>query len=180
MASSTLANVVDRFPAGTSVGAYVAPVTPGASLGPAVTTAVVAADGTLAFTCLPYVTDYVAQATVSGATRRVGFRTGRDPGAQPATITDLGTLAAKTKVIRATTGAIAGGATVEVTFTWPSAFPNANYTVAAITEEATAGTSTLRVRRIVSRTASQIVVRIENSDTLAARTGTLHAVGVLD
>lgn len=81
---------------------------------------------------------------------------------------------------RVSTGAVAGGATVELTVTWTEAFPNADYTVSAAVSEPTAGTSTLTVRRLVSQTASQVVVRVENADTLNPRTGTLHLIAVAD
>lgn len=86
MASVTLKN--DRFPAGTSVSAYTRsdfPVVPdppsGAPSGPvAVSTATVAADGSLVFSGLADDTKYVAYASVSSQDRYVRFRSAPSVG----------------------------------------------------------------------------------------------------
>lgn len=76
---------------------------------------------------------------------------------------------------RVSTGAIAAAATADVVVPIDPALPDANYTVEASVEEATAG-DTLRVRKIVSRAPNQVVVRVVNSDALNARTGTVHVL----
>ncbi len=80
-ASVTLASVANIFPAGTTVGAYPASnwhatlIPPsGAAVGAATTTAVVAADGSLAFTGLTEDTKYFAGADIGGGSwRYIGF-----------------------------------------------------------------------------------------------------------
>lgn len=81
---------------------------------------------------------------------------------------------------RVSTGAIAGGASAEITVTWPTAFADANYTVTTSIVEGTAGANTLRANKIVSKVAASILVRVENVDTLTARTGEIHAIAVHD
>lgn len=76
---------------------------------------------------------------------------------------------------RVTTGAIAGGASAEVTVTWATAFADANYTVVTSMLEATTGTNSLRIRHIVSKTAAAIVVRVTNDDAINAKTGEIQA-----
>lgn len=88
--------------------------------------------------------------------------------------------ASRFKGQRVTTGAIAGGATADVTLTWTTAFADANYTVTAEVVEGTAAMNTLTVRKIVSVTAAAVVVRVENQDGLNARTGTLHVIAIHD
>lgn len=83
------------------------------------------------------------------------------------------------RAVRASTGSIAGGTTTQVTVTWPAAFSNTNYTAVVSVEEPTVGTN-LRVLKIISRTTTNMVVRVENTDALNARTGTLHAIGIAD
>ncbi len=84
------------------------------------------------------------------------------------------------KAMRVSTGSVLAGVAVEVTATWPTAFSNANYTVNVNVLEGTAGTNTLRYLKTVSKTTTQVVVRIINDDTLNARTGELHIVGIPD
>jgi len=81
--------------------------------------------------------------------------------------------------VRVTTGSVTGSAQAEITVTWPQAFPQANYTVMAVVEEATAATDTLQVKKIVSRSTTDCVVRVVNANA-SARTGTLHLVGISD
>jgi len=81
--------------------------------------------------------------------------------------------------VRVSTGSVTGSAQAEVTVTWPQAFPSTSYTVSAVVEEATAATDTLQVKKIVSRSATDCVVRVVNANA-SARTGTLHLVGISD
>lgn len=81
---------------------------------------------------------------------------------------------------RASTGAVAAGGSVEITVNWASAFPDANYTAVASVLEGTAGSSTLRTRQTVSKTAAAIVVRVTNDDALNAKTGEVHAIAFAD
>src|SRR5215216_4067372 len=81
--------------------------------------------------------------------------------------------------VRVTTGSVTGSAQAEVTVTWPQAFPSTNYTISATVEEATAATDTLQVKKIVSRSVADCVVRVVNANA-SARTGTLHLVGISD
>lgn len=81
MADVTLRGSADRFPPGTSVGAYpasnwLAHLRPpsGAVVGAAAATAVVASDGSLAFSGLTEGERYYAHASVSGQDRYVAFR----------------------------------------------------------------------------------------------------------
>lgn len=83
------------------------------------------------------------------------------------------------KTVRITTGSIAASSQAEISVTWPSAFPNTNYTVIAMVEEGTAATDNLKVLKIVSRTATGCVVRVQNV-VAAAVTGTLHLVAIPD
>lgn len=77
---------------------------------------------------------------------------------------------------RVSTGAIAGGATVELVVPWDVPFVDAAYTVVPAVAEGTVGVDTLRYRRIVDRTAANVTVRITNDDALNARTGTIHLI----
>lgn len=88
--------------------------------------------------------------------------------------------AATLKHIRATTGSVAGSATVVITASWPTPFPNANYTVSAIVDESSTGVNTLEVLKIVSQTAGNVGVVVRNNDAVIAKTGTIHAIGVGD
>jgi len=81
--------------------------------------------------------------------------------------------------VRVTTGSVTGSAQAEITVAWPQAFPSTNYTVSATVEEATAATDTLQVKKIVSRSVADCVVRVVNANA-SARTGTLHLVGISD
>jgi len=80
---------------------------------------------------------------------------------------------------RVSTGSVTGSAQAEVTVTWPQPFPTTNYTVSAVVEEATAATDTLQVKKIVSKTASDVTLRVVNANA-SARTGTLHLIGISD
>jgi len=81
--------------------------------------------------------------------------------------------------VRVTTGSVTASSQLEVTVTWPQAFPSTSYTVMATVEEATAATDTLKVLKIVSRSATDCVIRVQNVNA-SARTGTLHVVGISD
>lgn len=78
------------------------------------------------------------------------------------------------------TGSIAGGENAAITITWTTAFPDTNYTVVVSIIEATASTLSLRVHHIESKTATGIVVRVINDDTLNAKSGTLQAIAIHD
>lgn len=87
-------SMADRFPTGTTVGAYPAAswlqsqLPPaGAPPGSATETAVMAADGSLSFAALAYATEYFAAANVSGW-RYVRFATAAAPAAGAATAVD--------------------------------------------------------------------------------------------
>lgn len=58
-------------------------------------------------------------------------------------------------------------------------FPDLNYTVSATVQETTAATDTLKVLKVVSRTAAGCVVRVQNV-AAAPATGTLHLVAIPD
>lgn len=81
---------------------------------------------------------------------------------------------------RVSTGSVAGGATAAVTITWDDAFADTDYTISAVIEEATAGTSTLRVHHVESRAVSECVVRVVNDEAVSARTGTVHCIAIHD
>lgn len=83
------------------------------------------------------------------------------------------------RAARQATPSIAASGSADVTVTWPTAFASANYTATVTVENADAG-ETLRATRIISRTPTQIVVRVTNSDALNPRMGTVHAVGIAD
>lgn len=89
-----------------------------------------------------------------------------------------GGAAAQTRTARVTTGAIAGGGSANVTVNF-AAFSDTNFTVSAEVEELTAGDS-LRIRKVLSRTASSVTVLVANQDTLNARTGTVHILAIHD
>lgn len=84
------------------------------------------------------------------------------------------------KAQRVTTGSIGGAGSAAVTITWTTAFSNANYTVSAAVVQADATVTTLRVHHVESVTATAVVVRIVNDDTLNAKTGTLHVMATQD
>ena len=83
------------------------------------------------------------------------------------------------QTVRVTTGSVTGSAQAEITVTWPQAFASTNYTVSATVEEATAATDTLKVLKVVSRSTTDCVVRVQNVNA-SARTGTLHLIGISD
>ncbi len=83
------------------------------------------------------------------------------------------------KTVRVTTGSVGASSQAEISVTWPSAFPNTGYTVSVMVEEGTAATDNLKVLKIVSRTATGCVVRVQNV-VAAAVTGTLHLVAIPD
>jgi hypothetical protein len=75
--ATVLAQVSEQFPVGTTVGAYLESGWPDVSKAPplaAVTTAVVAANGSLTFNGLPYSVDYIAGADIgAGVWHHLGF-----------------------------------------------------------------------------------------------------------
>lgn len=72
---------------------------------------------------------------------------------------------------RLTTGSITQGTLTNVTVTLPTAHADSNYTAVATVEDSNGD---LTVRGIVSRTTTQVVVRVQNTSALSARTGTIH------
>lgn len=80
---------------------------------------------------------------------------------------------------RVSTGSVAGGASVNVVVPFAAPFADTNYAVSAAVEEGTAGDS-LRVRKVLSRAAGSVTVLVANSDTLNARTGTVHVLAIHD
>lgn len=80
---------------------------------------------------------------------------------------------------RVSTGSVAGGASVNVTAPFAVPFVDTNYTVTAAVEEGTAGDN-LRVRKVLSRATNSVTVLVANSDTLNARTGTVHVLAIHD
>lgn len=76
---------------------------------------------------------------------------------------------------------VAAGATEEKVVTWSQAFLTTNYTVTVDLEssEGTLGSS-LRKRRMVSRTTDDVTVAVTNDDGVNALSGTLHAIAVDD
>src|SRR5215203_4285620 len=80
---------------------------------------------------------------------------------------------------RVTTGSVGASSQAEVSVTFEAAFSSTNYTVMAVVEEATAATDTLKVLKVVSKSATGCVVRVQNVNA-SARTGTLHVVAIGD
>lgn len=88
-------------------------------------------------------------------------------------------LGVRIKTVRVTTGAILFNTNASVTVTWPTPFKDANYTVIATVEEATAGLG-ITVEHVVSKAAASCVVRVKNDATSGTVTGTLHVVAISD
>lgn len=82
------------------------------------------------------------------------------------------------KHARVTTGSIAAGGDALVTVTWTTAFADANYTVQAQVQDATA-LDALNVIHIETVTASAVAVRVLNNDG-SSHTGTLHVMAMHD
>lgn len=82
---------------------------------------------------------------------------------------------------RVATGNVAAGSTQEVTITWDTPFTDDNYTVTAQVHSAQGvlGTS-LRIFRITAVTSSGCSVSVRNDDSLAALSGTVHAIAIHD
>ena len=74
------------------------------------------------------------------------------------------------------TGAIAIATTSTVTLTWATAMPSADYVVNVTLEDSTGD---MRQLGVSSKTATQVVVRVQNLNAIAARTGTLHMQATL-
>lgn len=160
MASFTLQSVADRFPEGTSVSAYFRSdqtlpqggVPPGAPAGSPDDTAVVASNGSLAFTSLSDATRYLAYAEVSGEHRYIAFTTdeaaaGSGGGASEVSL-DAGTLSAlETTELGATTLAALENTSVAVTAVPADPFgANADAVVAA----GAAGSIQAKLRRLTT------------------------------
>lgn len=90
------------------------------------------------------------------------------PGGQAPTI----------RTARQTTGAVAGTGSADVTVTFSSPFDDTNYTVTASIVENDGGES-LRVRRIRTVAAGQVVVNVVNG-AITSRTGIVHVIAVHD
>lgn len=80
---------------------------------------------------------------------------------------------------RVTTGSIGAGASVLVTHTWTTAYPDTNYTVTASVVNATAAVASLKVVHVETVSATQVAVRVENTSA-GALTGTLHLLAMHD
>jgi hypothetical protein len=81
---------------------------------------------------------------------------------------------------RITTGAIAPEDSVPITITWDTPFPDINYTVVVSVEQSDEDLLTLYVDHIEVIEVGAVTVRIQNRDTLAAKTGILHAIAMHD
>ncbi|HDZ38406.1 MAG TPA: hypothetical protein ENH62_09000 [Marinobacter sp.] len=81
---------------------------------------------------------------------------------------------------RITTGSIGSSSSAAVTVTWGTAFADANYTVNCSVQQGDTDTATLQVDHIETVTTASVVVRVENEDAGAAKTGTLHCQAVHD
>lgn len=80
---------------------------------------------------------------------------------------------------RVATGSLPAASSTNVTVTFPTAFTDTNYTLVAAVEDSSSADG-LRVLKIVSRTTTGVVVRVQNADTLNARSGTLHILAFKD
>jgi hypothetical protein len=87
--------------------------------------------------------------------------------------------AIRTETVRVTTGSVAGASQAEVSVTFDKAFSDTNYTLMCQVEESTAATDTLKVLKIVSKSTTGCVVRVQNVNA-SARTGTLHVLAIGD
>jgi hypothetical protein len=83
------------------------------------------------------------------------------------------------KHVRISTGSIGAGVSALVTHTWATAFANANYTVSASVQDSTAATASLKVVHIETISATQTIVRVENTSA-GSLTGTLHLIAMHD
>jgi hypothetical protein len=173
MATIVLTPDLQRFPVGTSVGAYPRTAWPadrlaGAPSGAAVETQAVQANGTLTFTTLTPNLDYVGY--VASPDRYMPFSIRSRQLIQAARV-DIGAL----------TGA---QSPVDITLTWPVPFADTNYTVTTdIVETAgpSAGTQLDAKRQVLTKTAAGISVRMSNgSGAYSAGQLFLHAIAVHD
>ncbi len=94
------------------------------------------------------------------------------------TLPTTGTLMAS-KAMRVTTGSINAGVSALVTATWPVAFVDANYTVAASVLDATAAIASLQVVHVETVTNAAVQVRVQNTSA-GALTGTLNVIALHD
>ncbi len=67
-----------------------------------------------------------------------------------------------------------------VTIVWTTAFPDAFYSVNCSVQDATTGTSALRVHHIETWSASSVTVRLVNDDGVSSHGGTLICVAAHD
>ncbi|MBW3663582.1 MAG: hypothetical protein KY469_10825 [Actinobacteria bacterium] len=82
------------------------------------------------------------------------------------------------RAVRVATGSIGATGEADITVTFPTAFPDTNYTATAIVEIDDPGES-LRVRRMRVKTADSCVVNVVNN-AITSRTGTLHVIAIHD
>jgi hypothetical protein len=85
----------------------------------------------------------------------------------------------RVETVRVTTGSVAGSSQAEVRVTFDKAFLDTNYTLFTAVEETTAATDTLKVLKVVSKSTTGCVIRVQNVNA-SARTGTLHVVAIGD
>ena len=78
--------------------------------------------------------------------------------------------------VTASTGSVAAASTTTVAVAWPTALSDSVYVVVASVEDSSGD---LRVLSIASKTASQVVVRVQNTSVVQARTGSLHLVALV-
>jgi hypothetical protein len=83
--------------------------------------------------------------------------------------------------VRVPIPAIAGSSAALVTVTWPAAFPDANYTVAALVEDPSASSPYgAWVRRVASKSTTNAVLQVNSSAALLANQAVLHVLAVRD
>ena len=83
------------------------------------------------------------------------------------------------KSVRVSTGPVPANGQAEVAVPWPTPFPNTNYACVCAAEENTPTTDTIRVLKVVGKTADGCTIRVQNANA-TARTGILHVVGFPD
>lgn len=83
------------------------------------------------------------------------------------------------KHARVTTGSVGAGATALITYTWPTAFSTAAYTVVASVIDATAAVASLKVVHIETISTTQVKVRVENTSA-GALTGEVQLIAMHD
>ena len=78
---------------------------------------------------------------------------------------------------RVTTGSVAASGFANVVCTLPVAMSSTAYTVTASVEDSNGD---LQVRAITARTTTDVTVRVQNTNALNARTGTVHVLAQAD